>query len=90
LASNNIIDKEPSLNDFVDSYNYFSGSRNEYFRQGDDAVFITSDLGLHLYHILIDRSFQSIEEKKFQPMLRAMTKALFLDSLEKYNLATNP
>ncbi|MDX9893178.1 MAG: DUF3160 domain-containing protein [Patescibacteria group bacterium] len=89
LASNNIIGKEPSLNDFVDSYNYFSGSRNEYFRQADDAVFITSDLGLHLYHILIDRSFQSIEEKKFQPMLRAMTKALFLDSLEKYNLVTN-
>ncbi|NUM25053.1 MAG: DUF3160 domain-containing protein [Candidatus Buchananbacteria bacterium] len=90
LASNDLVGEEPIRDDFVDMYDQFDGSSNQYYRQGDDAVFITSDLALHLYHILIDRSFQSIEETKFQPMLRAMTKSLFADSLEKYNTATAP
>jgi len=90
LAINNIVGEEPIKDDFVDTYDHFDGSSNQYYRQPDDAVFITSDTALHLYHVLIDRSFQSIEETKFQPMLRAMTKSLFLDSIQKYNAATDP
>ena len=90
LAPNDIVGEEPYKDDFVDMYDSFDGSSNQYYRQGDDAVFITSDTALHLYHILIDRSFQSIEETKFQPMLRAMTEALFIDSIKKYNMASDP
>lgn len=90
LAANNIVGEEPMRDDFVDMYDNFDGSSNMYYREGDDAVFITSDTALHLYHILIDRSFQSIEETKFQPMLRAMTRSLFIDSIQKYNTATDP
>ena len=89
LAGNGIIGEEPFRDDFVDMYDDFDGSSNRYYRQPDDAVFITSDTALHLYHILVDRSFQSIEETKFQPMLRAMTQALFLDSIKNYNVATD-
>ena len=71
-------------------YNDFDGNSNKYYREPQDTVFITSDAVLHLYHILIDRSFQKIEETKFQPMLRAMTEALFLDSINNYNSASEP
>ena len=91
LAQNDIIkDQKLGTNDFVDMYNDFDGSSNKYYREPQDTVFITSDVALHLYHILIDRSFQKIEETKFQPMLRAMTEALFLDSINNYNSATGP
>ncbi len=76
--------------DFVDTYLHFSGNMNKYFRAPKDSLFITSDLALHLYHILIDRSFQKIEEEKFQPMLKKMTEKLFADSMENYYKATNP
>lgn len=91
LAKNNIIkDQKWGTNDFVDMYNNFDGNYNKYYREPQDTVFITSDVALHLYHILIDRSFQRIEETKFQPMLKAMTEALFLDSINNYNSATEP
>lgn len=87
LTENGYITKQEDYgdtDDFTDSYSEFSGGP-EYMRQQSDAIFVSSDAALHLYHILVDRSFQSIEEKKFQPMLREMTKVLFLDSIEKYN-----
>jgi hypothetical protein len=90
LAENNIIKDQSdwqAMDDFVDMYDAFDGSTNEYYRKPSNAIFITSDTALHLYHILVDRSFQRMEETKFQPMLSAMTKALFLDSVNKYNSA---
>jgi len=91
LTDNNIIgDQERGLDDFVDLYNNFDGSSNKYLREPQDTVFITSDVALHLYHILIDRSFQKMEETKFQPTLRAMTETLFLDSINNYNTTTDP
>src|SRR3989339_696387 len=92
LAENNIINDQSSWgnkDDFVDAYNIFDGNSNQYYRQPNNAIFITSDLALHLYHILIDRSFQRMEETRFQPMLFAMTKVLFIDSINKYNTATD-
>ncbi|MCK5510908.1 DUF3160 domain-containing protein [Candidatus Parcubacteria bacterium] len=89
IANNDIIKtQEWGTDDFVDMYDNFDGNSNKYYREPQDAIFITSDVALHLYHILIDRSFQKIEETKFQPMLRAMTKTLFLDSINNYNTAT--
>ena len=76
-----------SQDDFSDTYKHFSGDNNKYYREPDDALFVSSDAALHFYHILIDRSFQKIEETKFQPMLRDMTEALFIDSLTNYNEA---
>lgn len=89
LTDNNIIGQTPQRDDFVDMYDSFDGSDNKFNRQGDDAIFVSSDLALHLYHILIDRTFQSMEEKKFQPSLRAMTKALFLDSIKNYQTTSD-
>lgn len=88
LTENDIITNQSSWqasDDFVDSYDVLNGSDNPYNRDGSDAIFISSDLALHLYHILVDRSFQKIEEDKIQPQLREMTRALFLDSINNYN-----
>ncbi|NCF75324.1 MAG: DUF3160 domain-containing protein, partial [Xanthomonadaceae bacterium] len=90
LTKNNYIKEQKWGNDdFVDTYQHFKGSENKYYREPDDTLFITSDVALHLYHILIDRSFQKIEEDKFQPMLKEITKALFKDSVNNYNNADN-
>ncbi|MDD5032225.1 MAG: DUF3160 domain-containing protein [Patescibacteria group bacterium] len=90
LAKNNIIKDQSEYqhtDDFVDTYKILDGDGNIYKREPDDAVFITSDTALHLYHILVDRSFQKMEQDKFQPRLKKMTKALFEDSISKYNSA---
>ncbi len=93
LADNDYISDQTQFrntDDFADTYQYYSGSRNEYAREPDEALYISSDAALHLYHILIDRSFQKIEETKFQPMLIKMTEALFADSIDNYNRAGDP
>lgn len=82
-----ILSQKNGTDDFADTYDHFSGNSNKFLRQPDDTLFITSDVALHFYHILIDRSFQKIEETKFQPMLKAITEALFVDSLTNYNQA---
>jgi len=90
LTKNDFIeDQEWGSDDFVDMYDEFDGEPNQYYREEDDSIFISSDLALHLYHILIDRSFQKVEETKFQPMLTEITKALFKDSLDNYNKITD-
>ncbi len=90
LRKNNFItDQTSGVDDFADTYANFSGSKNIHYRSADNALFISSDLALHLYHILVDRSFQKIEEEKFQPALRSMTEALFKDALANYNAAEN-
>ena len=91
LVENDLIKDQRQWNDkddFVDTYDVFDGSGDKYYRKENNAIFISSDVALHLYHILIDRSFQKMEETKFQPMLRSMTRVLFLDSINRYN-ATN-
>lgn len=88
LADEDVLGEQTFGNDdFADLYKTFSGNRQEHYREPDDALFISSDAALHLYHILIDRSFQKIEEEKFQPMLKQMTRALFADSMGKYQEA---
>ncbi len=84
-ANKNIETQEWGQDDFSDTYKSFSGSTNKYFREADEALFISSDAALHLYHILADRSFQKIEEEKFQPLIKEMSKVLFDDSLKRYN-----
>ncbi|PIR93115.1 hypothetical protein COT99_02465, partial [Candidatus Falkowbacteria bacterium CG10_big_fil_rev_8_21_14_0_10_43_10] len=92
LTDNNIIGEQTDYgqtDDFVDTYRSFAGSFSPYYRKPQNAIFISSDFALHLYHILADRSFQKIEETKFQPMLTEMARALFLDSINNYNAATD-
>jgi hypothetical protein len=93
LAKNNYTGTQEEWgksDDFIDVYGALKGSNMIFDRSQENAVFISSDLGLHLYHVLIDRSFQKLEETKLQPALREMSSVLFADSVKKYNQAADP
>ena len=68
---------EYRVDDMVDWYRTFGGNRMTEFREAKDTVFVTSDLLLHVYHLLIDKSFQDIEERVFHPKLKAMSEVLY-------------
>jgi hypothetical protein len=70
--------------DMVNQYEIIGGSRGEVNRKPENTVFVTSDFLIHIYHVLIDRSFQKIEETKFQPELTSLTDALYADAVGKY------
>jgi len=90
LTNNNFIgDQEWGNDDFYDTYTKFSGSSNPYFREPNNAVFVSSDYALHMYHILVDRSFQRLEETKLQPMITNITRALFENAIDNYNNTTD-
>jgi len=82
-------DQTSGQDDFVDTYVGIGGSQFDFERKPYNSVFITSDYALHLYHILIDRSFQKIEEEKLQPRLKEMTQVLYDDSLKNYRSTDN-
>lgn len=63
-------------------YTHISGAPDEYSRKPENAVFITSDLVLHVYHLLIDRSVQAIEEEKFYPLALSMSEKAYKNSLK--------
>jgi hypothetical protein len=91
LANDYLVsDQQNGLDDFTDTYNAIGGSLDPAGRAPENSVFVTSDFALHLYHILIDRSFQKIEEEKLQPRLKEMTRALFSDALAGYRSASEP
>ncbi|QQS39105.1 DUF3160 domain-containing protein [Candidatus Woesebacteria bacterium] len=72
------------VDDMIDIYMKVGGSTSQYDRQPENAVFITSDLLLHTYHVLIDRTFQKIEETKMHSKLHTLTKALYESSIVSY------
>ncbi len=91
LTNNNFIgDQVNGTDDFNDTYMTLGGSQYEIYRSPENSVFVTSDYALHLYHILIDRSFQRIEEQKLQPRLKEMSDVLYWDSLEGFRSSQDP
>jgi hypothetical protein len=76
--------------DMVDLYENFGGDTHPWERKPENAVFVTSDFLIHIYHVLIDRTFQKTEEVKFQPILTQLTEELYKNAISKYNQEQNP
>lgn len=76
--------------DMVDLYSKFSGNTVMWERKPENAIFVTTDFLMHIFHVLIDRSFQKTEEVNFQPALKQLTEVLFKDVLQKYNSENDP
>ena len=53
-------------------------------------VFISSDLLMHVFHVVFDRMFQSVEQKRFLPLLEELTSKLLRLSVEQMQKATTP
>lgn len=85
-----IVPPELRIDDLVDRMRKFGGNQSQYFREPKDSVFVSTDLLLHVYHSFIDKLFQHIEETKFHPMLKSLSRSLFERSLSLYNQAQSP
>jgi hypothetical protein len=53
-------------------------------------VFISSDLLMHVFHVEFDRMFQSVEQKRFLPLLEELTTNLLRMSVEQMQKAATP
>jgi len=82
--SNDIIDGRYGgrTDDMIDLYDEIGGEASILERKPENAIFVTSDLLLHVYHLLISRSFKEIEQKELYPRLHGLTKALFEKTAE--------
>ncbi|MFH2033139.1 MAG: DUF3160 domain-containing protein [Candidatus Margulisiibacteriota bacterium] len=78
---------DSSFDEMVDAYMRIGGDPDKYHRSAENTPFITSDLLLHVYHVLIDRTFQSIEQLTFSPTLKDMIYETFSRSLKDYKRA---
>jgi hypothetical protein len=75
--------------DMVDRYNdlYVFNYGQSY---STVPVFITSDFLMHVFHVVFDRMFQSVEQKRFLPILEELTSNLLRLSVEQMHNATTP
>ncbi len=72
------------VDDWVDLYEKIGGSWFADYRKPENAVFITSDYALHVFHKLLEKEFEYIEQKKLYPTLKEMTDTLFNQAVESY------
>lgn len=70
------------VDDWVDLYKNIGGSY--YDRQPENSVFITSDFLLHVYHRLLEKQFEYIEQANFYPALREISDSLLQLSASSY------
>jgi len=71
------------IDDMVDLLGQISGGDDPAYRKPENAVFISTDILLHTFHVLIDRNFQRIEAAELHPRLRRMTEQLFAAATAK-------
>ena len=77
------------IDEFLMHYQNIGGKSLFAERKPENAVFITSDLLLHSFHVFLERTFEYIEETKFQPKLFSLTDLLWQKSLDEYNKASD-
>lgn len=76
--------------DMVDLYSQIGGDPKPWERKPENAVFVSTDFLIHVYHVLIDRTFQKTEEVYFQPTLKQLTDTLFKDAVVRYDQEQDP
>jgi hypothetical protein len=68
--------------DMIDSYRQLIAADD--WRLTTVPVFISSDLLLHSFHLMVDRMIQEIEEKRFYPALVSLTRNLLTGAEDQY------
>lgn len=79
-----------TVDEYIMQYEKIAGDSAPEKRQPENTVFVSSDFLLHAYHVFIDRTFQSIEEKIFHSSLNTLVDSLYNTSIEEYQKASNP
>lgn len=75
--------------DWTGLYEKIGGNPNPCYRYPENAVFITSDFLFHVYHRLLEKEFEYIENYRMYPILREMTTVLFEKAAAEYQKQTN-
>lgn len=76
--------------DWTQLYGEMGGPEPPAQRRPHHAVFVTSDYLLHVYHRLLERHFEYLEQKKFYPVLRRLSHALLDAAVQEYARAAAP
>ena len=76
--------------DWTYLYGEIGGPYRIYDRKPENAVFISSDFLLHVYHRLLEKELEYMEQKEFYPKLKEMTDSLFDQALINYEKEKDP
>ena len=77
----------PMIDDMVDQYKSLADYAWEEY--SIVPVYISTDLLLHVYHVLFDRNLQDLEQKKFKLLVEALTYKLYQRSKQDYATAVD-
>jgi hypothetical protein len=76
--------------DWTGLYKQIGGAPQTWYREPENAVFITSDYLTHIYHKLVEQNFIFIEESKFYPTLLDLSNLILEFGSLAYNSAEGP
>jgi hypothetical protein len=76
--------------DWTYLYGLIGGPEQTDLRRPENAVFVTTDFLLHVYHRLLEKEFESLEQRQFYPKLKKITDTLLVAVLNGYQSAGNP
>ncbi len=82
-------DVDHRYDDWTHLYRVIGGDAAPQLRQPENAVFITTDFLLHVYHRLLEKEFEYIEQRVFFPKLKKISNTLLDYSIKEYNRAGN-
>ncbi len=77
------------IDDWTDLYGVIGGPYSAADRRPQNSVFITSDFLLHVYHRLLEKEFEYIEQNNFYPTLRDLSTSLLKSSVNSYSESTS-
>jgi hypothetical protein len=78
-----------AVDEFILHYQDVTGDSMESYRRPENAVFISSDFLLHVFHVFLERTFEYIEQTQFHPNILSLTNILYEECLAEYQAATN-
>ena len=90
VNNNKFFEKDPQeavgrADDWTYLYDEIGGSASPKERQPENAVFVTSDYLLHVYHRLLEKEVEYVEQKNFYASLRKISDAMLNSAIEEYN-----
>ncbi|TAK95200.1 DUF3160 domain-containing protein [Patescibacteria group bacterium] len=77
------------VDDWSELYGKIGGSSLPTERKPENSVFVTSDYLLHVYHRLLEKEFEYIEQREFYPRISKMSTALMDAAVAGASAATD-
>jgi hypothetical protein len=81
----NPTDSSSRVDDWTDLYDRIGGLADPQYRKPENSVFITSDFLLHVYHRLLEKEFEYIEQREFYPRIKNISQEMLRLSVSQYN-----